>query len=910
MMRSPNQHHLDILRLRWLVWLCFVSLLILATPVWSADVLKAPQKSKGASSNFWSLKPLVRPMVPAGEANAIDAFVRDTLHSKGLKPSPQADKRTLIRRVYFDLIGLPPTPEEVEAFIKDHAHDAYAKIVDRLLESPRYGERWARHWLDVVHYGETHGYDKDQPRPNAWPYRDYVIRAFNSDKPYARFVREQVAGDALFPGTQDGIEALGFIAAGPWDFIGHAEVPETKIDGKIARHLDRDDMVANTINTFCSATVHCAQCHNHKFDPISQEDYYSLQAVFAAVDRADKVYDLDPEVARTRAALETQKREWLSRRDVLNALVKEQGGAALAALDERISTATKSTASGLKDEYGYHSAISAEQVASKWVQVDLGESVPLEKVVLAPCHDDFNGIGDGFGFPLRYTVQLSDDVEFKQGTITVVDLSENDVARPGVALQTHACAGQRGRYLRVTATRLAPRMGDFIFALAELQAFDHAGVNRALSAKVTAADSIEAGPRWRMSNLTDGIYPSQKAVSPVELAALKEQRETLLRQSVAAPVLTEIAQLETSLTNNASDMAKLPAASRVYAGTIHKGSGAFAGTGGAGGKPRPIHMLARGDVRKPGREVRAGSLSCVTGLASRFDVSENSPESDRRAALANWLVDSRNPLTWRSVVNRVWQYHFGRAIVDSPNDFGRMGQLPSHPELLDWLAVTFRDDFQGSFKRLHRLIVTSKTYCQRSDVMDTKAVELDSENYLLWRMNRRKLEAEAVRDTLLTLAGRMDLKMGGPSFQDFVVTHPEHSPHYEYQLADMDNPALHRRSVYRFIVRSQQQPWMAALDCADPSMLVEKRNQTLTPLQALAQLNNQLSVVMAAHFSERVMADAGSEPTRQIQHAFQLAFQRPTRSTELRPLVRYAETYGLANACRLIMNLNEFAFID
>ena len=321
-------------------------------------------------------------------------------------------------------------------------------------------------------------------------------------------------------------------------------------------------------------------------------------------------------------------------------------------------------------------------------------------------------------------------------------------------------------------------------------------------------------------------------------------------------------------------------------------------------------MLARGDVRKPGREVRAGSLSCVTGLSSRFDVPENSPESDRRAALANWLVDSRNPLTWRSVVNRVWQYHFGRAIVDSPNDFGRMGQLPSHPELLDWLAVTFRDDFEGSFKRLHRLIVTSKTYCQRSDVMDTKAVELDSENHLLWRMNRRKLEAEAVRDTLLTLAGKMDLKMGGPSFQDFVVTHPEHSPHYEYQLADMDNPALHRRSVYRFIVRSQQQPWMAALDCADPSMLVEKRNQTLTPLQALAQLNNQLSVVMASHFSERVVAEAGSDPRRQIQHAFQLAFQRPPRSTELRPLVRYAETYGLANACRLIVNLNEFAFID
>ena len=229
-------------------------------------------------------------LIDRSSQNPIDGFIRAKLAEKHLTMSPEADARTLCRRLYFDLIGLPPTPEELDAFAADTNPQAYERLVDKLLASPRYGERWARYWLDVVHYGDTHGYDKDKPRPHAWPYRDYVIRAFNEDKPYARFIQEQLAGDVLFPHTRDGIEALGFIAAGPWDYIGHSEVPETKTDGKIARHLDRDDMVANTIGTFCSATIHCAQCHNHKFDPITQEDYYSLQAVFAALDRTDRQY--------------------------------------------------------------------------------------------------------------------------------------------------------------------------------------------------------------------------------------------------------------------------------------------------------------------------------------------------------------------------------------------------------------------------------------------------------------------------------------------------------------------------------------------------------------------------------------------------------------------------------------------
>src|SRR5688572_5591866 len=356
----------------------------------------------GEKTEHWAFRHAARRAVPdvGGDPwvrNPIDAFVLARLKQNGLAPSREADRRTLARRVTFDLTGLPPAPDEVEAFVHDGSPDAYERLVDRLLASPHYGERWGRHWLDVVHFGETHGYDKDKPRPNAWPYRDYVIRSFNADKPYGRFVEEQLAGDVLFPGTADGVTALGFIAAGPWDLIGHVEVPETKIDGKIARHLDRDDMVANTINTFASLTVQCAQCHNHKFDPISQEEYYRLQAVFAALDRADRPYHADPAAARRYAEL-TAKRADLRRRQAdLDAKVKRLGGKELAELDKKIAAARKPASA--RPEHGYHSQIEPKPDRVKWVQVDLGKSAALEKVVLWGCHDDFNNIGAGFGFP-------------------------------------------------------------------------------------------------------------------------------------------------------------------------------------------------------------------------------------------------------------------------------------------------------------------------------------------------------------------------------------------------------------------------------------------------------------------------------------------------------------------------------
>ncbi len=868
---------------------------IAAGAIWPDDGSTATNPN-----DWWSFQPIRKGKSVSGE-NPIDALIQAKWKAKSLAPASPANRRTLIRRLHFDLVGLPPSQKEVDAFVADRSPDAYEKLVDSLLASPHYGERWARHWLDVVHFGETHGYDKDKPRTNAWPYRDYVIRALNSDKPYGRFVQEQIAGDVLFPGTVDGIEALGFLSAGPWDFIGHAELPESKIDGKIARHLDRDDFVANTMSTFVGLTVHCAQCHNHKFDPISHEDYYRLQAVFAAIDRTDKAYDIDPAITAHRVTLEKRKVD----ADSKAKLLRNKAGAELVAIERQIAEATTPTVGPKPPEHGYHSTISAKHDEPMWVQIDLGASLKLERIVLRPCHDDFNNIGAGFGFPVRFRVELSDDAEFQKGVTIIADETTKDYANPGTTAYTAMAGGKSGRYLRVMATKLAPRQDDFIFALAECEAFDVSNKNVAAGKPVTAHDSIEAPIRWRKANLTDGIYPAVSKFIASDLTKRKQSRDEYLRKVLGESGVKDLAAHEATSRAVDAELRALSGSRRVaFIGAVHTGEGNFIGTGASGGKPRPIAILPRGDVTKPGKDVAPGVLA-IPGVAA-FSLPANHTEGERRAALAKWLSDANHPLTWRVMANRVWQYHFGRGLVDTPNDYGKMGQLPSHPELLDFLANALRE--HQSLKKLHKTIVTSATY-RLSSESNPANEKVDSENRYLWRQNRRKLEAEAIRDSILLAAGKLDLKMGGPSFQDFVVEKPEHSPHYLYHLHDPDDVRSHRRTIYRFVVRSQQQPFLASLDCADPSLSVDKRNQTLTPQQALALLNNNLSVAMAKHFATRVEALATDDAGR-IRAAFQIAIGREPTAQERDMLVAFVQKHGLANGCRVVLNLNEFAFVD
>ena len=872
-------------------------------------------------ADWWSFKPASIPTLPKVKnkkwvRNPIDLFILAKLEKEKLRPSPEADRRTLIRRLNFDLIGLPPTPEEVKQFVADRSAKAYDKLVDRLLSSPRYGERWARHWLDTVHYGDTHGYDKDKPRANAWPYRDYVIRSLNGDKSYSRFVEEQLAGDVLFPDEPDGIVALGFIAAGPWDFVGHVELPIEKTDGLIARYNDRDDMVMTTISTFQSLTVHCARCHNHKFDPIAQKDYYSLQSVFAGVDRADRSFDSDKNIFVQRRLL-AQKKKPLEECYVAltNKIAKisspeiQQADVELKHLEAQLALIGFADAEKSPGN-GYHSNIEKFQDTTKWVQVDLGQSLLLEEIRLIPARPvDFPDT-PGFGFPVRFRVEISDDPNFSSIEV-IADHTKEDFKNFGDNPIPIPAQRKQARYVRVTATRLWERTSDYVFALAELQVLVN-GMNAAFGAKVDALDSIESG-LWSKKFLVDGFDSRRKlpdATAKIsnqekletKIKSLHEKRQILAEAWLDEKTRAELAQVTNSLAQINREISALPPPEKVYAAAhdfLPNGSFIPAKT------PRPVHLLARGDVKKPGEVMLPAGIASVSGPDSHFAISDPNNEGSRRAALAKWITNPKNMLTRRSIVNRIWHYHFGRGIVETPNDFGHMGALPTHPELLDWLAFWFSENGE-SLKKLHRLIVTSATYRQ-SSVSNPEFTKLDADNRYLWRMNRVRLDAEATRDSMLFIDGKLDLKMGGPAVQQFFFK-DDHSPVYDYTQFDVDSPASYRRSIYRFIVRSVPDPLMDSLDCPDASILTPKRNVTMTSLQALAILNNPFVLKQCEHLAARV-AKAGSLK-KQVEQVYQLALNRQPTKEELKKLEGFAQKHGMPNLCRLIFNTSEFMFVD
>ncbi len=863
----------------------------------------------------WSLTELKRPdvpRVPQGEmGNPIDAFIRVSLAEKGLHASPEADRRTLIRRLYFDLIGLAPTPEQVAAFVADSSSDAYERVADALLASPRYGERWARHWMDVAHFAETHGNDQDRPRPNAWPYRDYLIRSFNDDKPYARFVAEQLAGDVLYPDDPQATVALGFLAAGPWDESSLMCIVDDTMDKKLAQVLDRDDMVSNVMSTFTSTTVHCARCHNHKFDPITQADYYALQAVFAGVDRSDRPFDADAMVHQQRRALLTRQRQ-VSARDGMSLVQDPALQPELVALEEKfrrardvwtlltpsaISAAGGATATSQSDGSVLFGGTRADKdTYTLTLDCPLDGVTAIQLEVLSDPSLPHGGPGrqDNGNLHLsEFKLSLAADGGGEKRNLKL-SAAYADFNQEGWGIAA-AIDGKAE-----TAWGIYPEVGHShaaVFVLAEPL---HTGGPARL---VVELDQQHGGGhligRARLSATTaDRPATAQPITASLAsiLAAPREARTPAQQGELArALVLWQIDEQLTSLG---------PALS-VYAVTNEfQPSRSFK----PAIKPRPVHVLRRGDINQPLAEAGPGALACVEGIESRFTALDAEEEGARRLALARWLTSPRNPLTWRSIVNRVWHYHFDRGIVDTPNDLGRMGGEPSHPQLLDWLACEFRDS-GGSLKALHRLIVTSATYRQTSRI-DEEAARVDGDNRLLSRMNRRRLDAECVRDAVLQTSGKLDLTMGGPSVKQFVETAGIHvTPNVDYQSYDVDSPGNYRRAVYRFLFRTLPDPLMESWDCPDGSQLAPVRSASVTALQALALLDNRFVVRQSEHTARRIESEAATADER-IRRLFQLALLRDPTPEEARRWREFAERYTLANACRMMFNTNEFVFVN
>jgi Skp family chaperone for outer membrane proteins len=748
---------------------------------WIDQGVKWPEKSS-TSVNFkngwWAFQPPSRPAVPVVKnknwmRNPIDAFIMRKMEEKGILPVQPASKLALVRRVYFDLIGLPPTPEQVNAFLEDESPNAYEKLIDQLLSSPHYGERWGRHWLDVARYADTGGYENDIYFPNAWRYRDYVIESFNEDKPYDQFVKEQIAADEIWPNDLD--------------LEGTYEIPKRKLIDLNRRigttlytigpvyqaaalnpdqfHSERlADMADTTSAVFMGLTMACARCHDHKFDPIPQKDYFRLQAIFA---------NSEPK-------------------------------------DIPMVDATK-----IMDYYGAY----------------------LRKVA-------------------------ADDLKAEIGRL------KERVRR------------------RLIEQKIASLDKEMVEAY-KLPAEKRNAKQTELAKQYEGALSVYTSKNARF----DDEYNEKEKGEREEL--LKKIGQAYLDVPDQYPTATVLGHME---------------------------------------KPRDVHIEIRGDWRNKGEKVSPGFPSVTSNIIEPSVL-------NRRKDLALWLTQNNHPLTARVMVNRIWQWHFGKGIVSTANNFGRQGDMPSHPELLDWLASEFVAG-KWSIKQIHKLIMLSNTY-QLSTQYNEKNNQIDPENHLLWRMNTRRLEAEAIRDSILFVTGTLNKKMGGPP-----VVPPLLAEELEGLSgkdkgkwpATLDPEEPNRRSVYLFSKRTFKIPLLEIFDSPDSSFSCESRKTTNVAPQALALLNNDFVLKQATIFSNRLVEKYGNDPESWIEHGWEMALGRkPTKEEKEKALEifgysKYTKsnmqpkkvrmyinsndslvsdyTNALPTFCLMIFNLNEFIYID
>ncbi|UUO04898.1 DUF1553 domain-containing protein [Blastopirellula sp. J2-11] len=841
---------------------------------------------------------------PEWAKNPIDAFVLQQLAASDLRPAAEADRRTLIRRLKFDLLGLPPTFQEVEAFVADPDPRAYEKLVDRYLASPHFGERWARHWLDIAHYADTHGFERDMIRKNAWPYRDYVIRAFNDDKPYDQFLEEQIAGDVYHPEDPESIQATGFLAAGPWDYVGQVET-QSEVLRRAAQADGLDDLSTQVITATCGMTINCARCHDHKIDPISQREYYALWAVFAGIKqgerpisasevqrRQDQERALDAKIKETLAKLDQLEEKGSDLADIVGGGDGHGGGAP----DHGVDPLNGNPLSG---KLGFREGVQVNHFAlSEHPFIDgvvipnaSNEGTPVSSTgirvneVPLTSGDVWDGIRNG---PVNYqhTLKLG-GIDFADKGQTLLSLHANaaitfdlDAIRAAGAPKALTFTSQVG-YFGKTPTQGAQFA---VYVDGRLQTNRHAAIG-AEDGLVPIQVALPEEARFLTLMATDG----GNGIGHDQIGFGNPRLLNAERESSSAETIETIAQLKKQLDSFQAELKSLADPQQIYSIVSQP--------------PTPVHVLRRGNPEDPQEHVDPGTLSCLGLPAALGD--QTTPEGNRRMALAEWIVDPHNPLTRRVMVNRLWHHHFGTGLVDTPSDFGLAGGKPSHPELLDWLADQLLVN-DWKLKPLHRLICTSATYRQASS-RNPNAEEKDADNRLLSRMNPRKLDAESVRDAVLAVSGKLNHKMYGPGFRDFDYQEA-YAPVYDYITPD--RAELQRRSIYRFVVRTTPHPYLMTLDCPDPANLTPARNATTTVLQSLTLLNNDFMLQQADHLAEQVRQEAGDSTAAQADAAFRLTLARRPSPTEVEASAELIEGYGLPQLCRMLLNTNEFIYVD
>ncbi|QDU64262.1 Planctomycete cytochrome C [Planctomycetes bacterium Pan216] len=696
-----------------------------------------PPAVNDENRKFWSFQPVKRPDVPevgnpAWIKNPIDAFVLANLESAGLEPNPRAEKLTLLRRATYDLTGLPPTPKEIDEFLADTEPGAYERLVDRLLQSPHYGERWGRHWLDLVRYAETNSFERDGAKPHVWRYRDYVINSFGDDKPYDQFIREQLAGDEIEGRTAEQLIATGYFRIGLWD--------DEPADRLMAEFDELDDYVRTTGEVFLGLRIGCARCHDHKLDPVPQADYYRMLAFF---------------------------------RGIRHYGVRSPESVAAASL-RSIATPEQQA--------------SHEKVIADW-RGKIDDAKAQMKAIEDSVKDDF--------IPVEHE-------EFRHEQSRVSILKKRVPKKlPQENFDRYVALGKRIKHLE----RHRPQ--------------------------------------------------------PLHLALC----------------VTEV-----------------------------------------GPKPATTHVLGRGNPHSPSEEVSPGFPSILGVPDPTIPIAGNdAPTSGRRTVLADWIASEENPLTARVMANRVWQHHFGRGIVASPNDFGMAGLKPTHPELLDWLASEFVQ-MGWRLKPLHRLIMTSNTY-QMSSRANPKALAADPDNETFWRFNMRRLGAEELRDSILSVIGSLNPKMGGPSIYSFIQDEVLQGQSLPGEGWGKSPPAeQNRRSVYIHVKRSLITPILASFDVADVDSSCPVRFETTQPTQCLATLNSEFLHERAKRFAEYLTKQAGDDPKSQVELALLRTLQRPATEAEIARGVKLINELmaddgatpeqALAYFCLVTLNLNEFLYLD